>query len=526
MTLFSYFWMAYAEGSPIFRSFINGIYDVLPPQAKIVDGHEYSGYTAKDISDFRKGYTDCKKGAYLIDPQNRHKYYQQTSYSAALYLEAIIPRQKPFLWNKIISKGIGTLSLSEFLRRHLEAALSVSDEYVWTWSEFRSWHGGKVDGWNANKWEAWLPGITEIFRAASDPVKYAEKEVAQKNKKSVLRNSNFNETNGKMPKYWGIWQGKNSNGTVEVLPDGNGKSLYFRNAVNTNLTQIVSLIPGNRYLLRVKGRINRDMESPAVTMKIKTIWRFVPNHSDWLLGTDFNSEIKPTGKSEVLNIILTVPNEAPHLFLNINVQNQNGSADNAILESCELFMLDNFEDSPKALKPMVKKTAVPAGNKYPPDPNAGIGMMVSGNNLLQNPEFTGTKQNAAIRGWAFWQNKNFNGKFVARKQQNSDVLKGVVENVVSGSIHQFVKVTPGQCYELRISCQSSSEIFLIANWGNADKRWTAGSQQKILPVKPDQNQRCTGSFRVKVPDNVHYLALMIGVSGTVRPEKAEVYLLK
>lgn len=525
MTLFCYFWIAYAKGSPVFRSFMNGVYDVLPPKAKIVDGHESSGYTAKDISDFRKGYVECKKGAELVDPENRHKYYLQTTYAAALYLEAIIPQQKPFIWNQIVSRGIGTLSLSEFLRRHLEAAFSVSDEYVWTWSEYRSWYGGKVDGWTPKKWEAWLPGITEIFRAAREPVKYAEKEVAEKKKTTVLRNSDFNEVTGKLPKYWGTWQGKGSKGTVEVLPDGNEKSLYFRNAINTNLSQTVSLVPGKRYLLRLKGRVNRDMESPAVTMKISTTWRFVANHGNWLIGAGVSGAIEPTGKTEECKLIITVPNDAPHLFLCINVQNQNGAADNAVVESCELFPLDDLEDSPKALQPKVQKQSVKV-NKYQPDPKTGAGMTVTGKNLLRNPEFIGKKLNTPIREWFFWQGKNSKGKFVAKKQQDSDVLKCVMENAIAGSIYQFVKVTPGQFYELRFSCRSAAAISLIGRWANEKRRWTADNQQKILLIKPDQNQYCTGSFRMKAPEGVQYLALMVGASGTMYPIKAELYLLK
>ena len=106
---------------PVFCGFINGIYDVLPPEAKIVDGDESGGYTAINAGSLHARVNEMKKLSELIDPANRAKYFLQTSYAPAMYLECVAPRTEGSVWHRILKRGFGQLSTREFLRRHLES---------------------------------------------------------------------------------------------------------------------------------------------------------------------------------------------------------------------------------------------------------------------------------------------------------------------------------------------------------------------------------------------------------------------
>ena len=524
LTLFCFAWMAYAKGSPVFRGFINGIYDVLPQEAKIVDGDESGGYTAINAGSLHARVNEMKKLAELIDPANRAKFFLQTSYAPAMYLECVAPRTEGSVWHRILKRGFGQLSTREFLRRHLESSLEVSDEYVWTYSEYRSWTGAWVDGWKSNTWESWVPGITECFLAAQDPLGFARREIAEKKPANLLKNPKLIKAEkGPLPEGWGLWQGRDSKGTIEYKPGVNG--VFYRNAVDANLSQRITLVPNKRYLLRLRGRVTRDRKSPSVSLSASLTWRFEASGSNWLIGAGKSLALPPTGKDETAELVFIVPPDAPNLFLSLKGKNQNNADDTVMLESCELFPLSDLADSPNARKPQpVKQKKKAAAPKLAGSDPAAAGMSVTGANLVTNPEFTASTAKAVCREWAFWQGKQSHGTF--RPEADADgKCQLVLRNASGGLIYQFVKIIPGQYYELRFTCESDQPVKLFARWGSEKKRWTLPNMDRAAECVADGTVR-TAVLRVKAPEKASYIVLAFSGTGTVKPIKAEVHQLQ
>ena len=83
--------VAYAEEKrDLWPSFVNGILDALPPTAKLVDGNESFGYTAKaSRHDFYRSVRDQTMGVLpLVAEENRAKYRAQLSVSHGLYVDS------------------------------------------------------------------------------------------------------------------------------------------------------------------------------------------------------------------------------------------------------------------------------------------------------------------------------------------------------------------------------------------------------------------------------------------------------
>ena len=523
IVIFCYFWSSYAKSSPVFRGFMNGVYDVIPPTAKIVDGHESRGYTASSLADLHRGVYEIKKAVSLVEKENQGKYLTQTGFAPAIYLECIIPRREGFIWNRIIRLGSEQYSMSEFLRRHLENCIEVSDEYVWTWSEYRSWFGGKVDGWTPKTWENWLPGITDIFRSVHSPVEYAEKIIARTGSKNLLRNPHFTPNAKQFPDKWGVWQGKNSKGKIIVKKINGKNAAVFNNAGNTNLSQLVPLKPDKRYLLVVKGKVTRDTVSPAVKLSAGFTWRFSNSGGDWFIGRSVSVEIPATGKIETVKKLVTVPKEAPFLFFNLSCSNQNGADDNVYVESCNLFPVPDLTDSPLRLKPApkaVKKTVKKASGtpgSMPELLKVPSGLKRTGVNLLKNPDFTAKNPGPNHRPWAF-SGKKF-GYFPDGKGGN----RGSVEN---GYVFQMVPATPGNCYEVTALVKSDRPVTMAVKWGNEKKRWTALALHYQVNMIPQENGVCKAVVQVKAPAKTAAIAVLISGKGKINLEKAEIFQIK
>lgn len=83
---------------------MNGVYDRLPPEAKIVDGNEEFGYKANDIKDYER--LRCENDFLLmrlVDKANYRKARMQTQLAPAFYLDAYLIPQKGRVWFELLS---------------------------------------------------------------------------------------------------------------------------------------------------------------------------------------------------------------------------------------------------------------------------------------------------------------------------------------------------------------------------------------------------------------------------------------
>ena len=124
------------EKRDLWPSFVNGILDVLPPQAKLVDGNESFGYLARASKNaFYRSVRDQMVGVLpLVAPENRAKYRAQLSVSFGLYVDSYACKtNSPWYLEPVRGKRI------THFEDNLRQATECADEYVWFWGEKGFW---------------------------------------------------------------------------------------------------------------------------------------------------------------------------------------------------------------------------------------------------------------------------------------------------------------------------------------------------------------------------------------------------
>lgn len=116
----------------LWPAFVNGILDVMPPQAKLVDGCESMGYLARSSrGDFYRALRAQLVGVMpLVDEKNRAKYRAQMSASFGLYVDSYcVGTNSSYYFGPVRGRRI------THLEENLRQAVSCADEYVWFWGE-------------------------------------------------------------------------------------------------------------------------------------------------------------------------------------------------------------------------------------------------------------------------------------------------------------------------------------------------------------------------------------------------------
>lgn len=124
------------EMRDLLPSFVNGILDVMPPAAKLVDGNEDGGYHAEaERRDFYKRMTEMRSIVLpLVAKENRVKYRAQVSAGFGLYMDSYTSSTNSG-WYKGPARGKRINRFEDNLRQ----ATLCTDEYVWFWGEKGFW---------------------------------------------------------------------------------------------------------------------------------------------------------------------------------------------------------------------------------------------------------------------------------------------------------------------------------------------------------------------------------------------------
>lgn len=315
MTLFCFFWLDLIggpasngmpdlykrlEGSKqgLLVAFINGIYDGLPPTAKIADGMEAPSYAARTLTDYHAIVASrdelFKK---LVAPENQRKLREQTSLAIGFYLDSYFKRDKKGICHAETLAKKENLTLLDYFRRNFTYTARFSNEYVWTWSEALRWIPGRH--WAPYKWRAtkrmiasgvkgplWtdaLPGIDEAMIYGKDPYKFIMQKVKEgKVSKNLLKNGNFDQGKPKKGKkqtaqtpdamvlpgltHWESWQQKRSKGSFAAVPGKGWKgsvALKLTNITSGCTHQAVKIKPDSAYyvtaLIKIEGKADGAM---------------------------------------------------------------------------------------------------------------------------------------------------------------------------------------------------------------------------------------------------------------------------
>lgn len=324
--LFCYFWLSLntwnvedPDHAHLSAHFVDGVYDVLPPQAMIYDGMENVGYRLRDLNDLHRAvklfYQDFPK---MISPENRSKYFNQTRMGMAIYLDAYFSLKPTHSYSYWLAEGKAKYGTADFFRRNMQLTMEAADEYAWTWGERGTWWRLPIS--SRKSWEHFNKDSRQALYDAMNPVAAAERVVKSQKRPNLLENASLTELNyKKTPAAWTVLQNERlSKGTME-FPAG---KVVFKDTVAASLYQRVKVTPGKEYFLTARGMIDSVKKSPGARLKIEVDYR---NAKGELTG--FNSRrskvFRPDGKNGELKgaMVFDTPGDATTLLVFLKAEN-------------------------------------------------------------------------------------------------------------------------------------------------------------------------------------------------------------
>jgi len=127
---------------PLYPAFLNGLFDGVAPEAKIVDGYEQS-YTFDDAEQYSNSrYRINTKVLPLLDSSNQEAFKSTISVGMSIYIDYLLGlRPPPRLFT---GSFLDSATQLKWLEHNVYYALTNSDEYVWLYSENMDWWRGKI----------------------------------------------------------------------------------------------------------------------------------------------------------------------------------------------------------------------------------------------------------------------------------------------------------------------------------------------------------------------------------------------
>lgn len=232
----------------LWPAFVNGILDVMPQTAVMVDGNESAGYRgAASRGDYWKSASQQRSSALsMVEPENQAKYRAQMRAGFGLYIDAYTMSNT----NSPFYRGPVDGSRLSHFEDNLSQAVSAADGWVWIYGEKSAWvpwNGVASRRWNgATTWEQALPGVTDMIRGVADAQSFVERRAAElkANRKFVelVKNGVFATTNaagivgfriGETPPPFHVWHHPKYRGGVgrygldTSVGDGDSTSMCF-----------------------------------------------------------------------------------------------------------------------------------------------------------------------------------------------------------------------------------------------------------------------------------------------------------
>lgn len=163
------------ERGDLWHAFVNGVLDVMPPTATIVDGQEDAYKFETRFREFAADYVKVfNHDLALVAEENRRKYLSQVSLAFGQYVDSYVNDEKSD-WYFGPKDGSRITRFAENLR----GATSATAKYVWFWAESGSWIKWKDEVRNdperlnrkcaARTWEEALPGLGDMMREIKEP---------------------------------------------------------------------------------------------------------------------------------------------------------------------------------------------------------------------------------------------------------------------------------------------------------------------------------------------------------------------
>jgi len=152
--------------------FVDGLLDVLPPTATLIDGDEHGYGYQTERHEFDLAIARHLAETHLLAPENRAKFRAQTSFGTGHYLDGFLLKEGEEYHNET---GTGDTKLGTLAKRLRDAA-RTGDGYIWFWGEHRryvKWRDLRPAFENMKigneTWEETYPGFTAAIREIKDP---------------------------------------------------------------------------------------------------------------------------------------------------------------------------------------------------------------------------------------------------------------------------------------------------------------------------------------------------------------------
>ena len=256
------FIMGDAESSTLIHSFYNGVMDVMPPTATILDGHEYFGY-------FGRNYECYAKLRYDIDhtfrsrvaANNFAKYRTQVQLAAPMYIDAVTGANASF--HRFLVPEIDNQPRLDFIRQCLWNAMCVSDEYVWFYSERGCFWSRSHHPRVASTWDEKIPGFNAMLAELREIT-----AIDLTGLSNILVIPQLNSDPAvKEPGPWQFHATKEGDAT-DKSGWKDGKVYITGPQTDSYTAQSVTIQPGKRYLLKVETRVRTNESNGLIYMGI------------------------------------------------------------------------------------------------------------------------------------------------------------------------------------------------------------------------------------------------------------------
>ncbi len=256
----------------LWPAFADGILDVMPPSARIIDGDENAYRADYATRDFHVSACNQRILApKLISPENRAKHALQVQVGFGIYFDMYANPEGSYWYF-----GPDGGSRAEHFRRNLAEAVHLVDEYVWFWSEHHitvKWENmhlqKRIDGKDVT-WDECIPGFFSAMSGVRDIDGGLRRRRTELETAGKLVDENPNpscaDDGGKpLPAPYEVWRGKDVEKAVfrvdGEIGDGDSASLFMGGTTTgTMYIDRKGVVPGGAYCVscRAKG------ERPAV----------------------------------------------------------------------------------------------------------------------------------------------------------------------------------------------------------------------------------------------------------------------
>lgn len=347
-------------------AFINGIYDALPPKAKIVDGTE-GGYGAYDLEKmYRLRGMWSESFPKFLTAENREKFHKQAQWGLPMYMRYYYTSANVHFVKKMEEEK---MSMTSFFRRNLARAVQVSDEYVWTWS------GGNRKWFPVKFPYAWMdkslgqnpavpgpymgmaiPGVEDAFDYARNPKQYALNRLKKESFPNLAQNPGFDQAgaakdapsvpdskavSGISP--WISWMAPKSRGIISLAKgEGiSGDAVRFKGVTMGCILQSIKIRPDGMYVIRACAKTTGKCGAYLVVQ-----WK--NRDGKWFahldrVSTPFNKDLGNGWKQAVL-VIRNIPEGA--CWLSPVLQSfAGGPNDEVLFDNVEVFNIYEKEPS-------------------------------------------------------------------------------------------------------------------------------------------------------------------------------------